>query len=137
MSGLLFRRLNPIRQQRRNVEDGLQFACVTLLHVYEQQRMLRFFAVPNGERRDAKTGAKLKRMGVRPGVPDLVVLVRGVAMFIELKADTKTARLSKPQEQWRDWLLEHGHGWACVRSVDQLKEVVNALLYGVKHARAA
>lgn len=40
------------------------------------KRGVRFFAVPNGERRDARTAMHLKRQGVVPGVPDLVILGR-------------------------------------------------------------
>lgn len=44
-----------------------------------------WFHVPNGEKRDAATAAKLKRMGVRAGVADIIVLHEGRFIAIEVK----------------------------------------------------
>lgn len=60
---------------------------------------------PNGGNRNAVTGAKLKRQGTKPGVPDALIFtpppvrpdVRGVAL--ELKR-TKGGRLSPEQREW-------------------------------------
>jgi hypothetical protein len=43
---------------------------------------------PNGERRDARTGAKLKRMGVLAGAADLLIWHRGNSFALELKSET-------------------------------------------------
>lgn len=50
-------------------EESIQVEIVARLKLsgYENQ----FFHVPNGEKRSPATGAKLKRMGVSPGVSDL------------------------------------------------------------------
>jgi hypothetical protein len=32
---------------------------------------------PSGESRDARTGAKLKHMGLQPGWPDFIIIVPG------------------------------------------------------------
>lgn len=45
-----------------------------------------YYHPPNGEARSARTGGKLKAMGVVPGVPDFcLVLDGGRAAFLELK----------------------------------------------------
>ena len=48
----------------------------------------------NGELRDEKTGAKLKRMGVKPGLPDFTILIPkqapGDIAFLEIKGDGGT-----------------------------------------------
>ncbi len=45
------------------------------------------FAVPNGGKRDVKTGAFLKKEGQLAGVADLILLLpEGEAVFVELKA---------------------------------------------------
>ena len=45
-----------------------------------------WFHVPNGELRDVRTAAKLKRMGVKPGIPDFaLVSPYGSVRFLELK----------------------------------------------------
>ena len=48
-----------------------------------------FFHPANGEYRNVITGARLKRMGLKAGVPDLVVLYGGKAVFLEIKAPKK------------------------------------------------
>lgn len=66
----------------------------------------RLFAVPNGGMRNKVTAAKLKREGVRPGVPDLMLLTprKGFAgLVIEMKRE-KGSSLSREQAEWLDWL---------------------------------
>jgi len=62
------------------------------------------FAVPNGELRDKRAAAKLKAMGVLPGVADLIFLwATGTTvrvLFLELKA--KGRGLSDAQRWFRD-----------------------------------
>ncbi len=68
------------------------------------------FAIPNGGRRDAVTGARLKAEGVRAGVPDLFLPVarRGFhGLFIELKAPGGAASLE--QHGWIARLRQAGY----------------------------
>lgn len=54
------------------------------------------FAVPNGGKRDAKTGAYLKKEGALAGVADLILLLPdGVAVFAELKDGNKPQQESQ------------------------------------------
>lgn len=59
--------------------------------------------IPNGERRDAVTGARLKALGVLPGMPDLLCgsLASGV-FFLELKR--RGGKLSPAQRRAHDML---------------------------------
>ena len=41
--------------------------------------------IPNGENRDEKTGALLKRLGAKPGAADLHFVWQGVSHWIEIK----------------------------------------------------
>lgn len=81
-----------------------------------------FFHVPNGELGESRVGAKLKRMGARPGVPDFDVISQGRAMFIELK--TGRGRLSAAQKACIGDLENTGARVAICRTVE---EVVAAL----------
>lgn len=87
-------------------ELNLQKFTVALLRLNAADRVI-WFAVPNGESRSARTGAKLKAMGVRPGVADIViVLPGGMVAFLELKA--AAGRLSDRQKVFRTFCELNG-----------------------------
>jgi hypothetical protein len=86
-----------------------------------------WFAVPNGELRDKRTGAKLKAMGVRPGVADLIFIwgelistprleVTPQLLFLELKA--RGGRLSPPQIEFRDIMRKCGAPFEVADNID-------------------
>lgn len=66
-------------------EDALHEAVVATAHASLLPGVY-WFHVPNQSRANVAYRAKLKRMGVRAGVPDLVFIHHGCAHFIELKA---------------------------------------------------
>lgn len=79
---------------------------------YPELTML--FHIPNGGKRNAREAARFKRMGVKPGVPDLFLPVprgRFHGLFIELKASK--GKLSDYQKQWLQELESSGYA-ACV-----------------------
>ena len=87
------------------------------------------FHIPNGERRDARTAAKLKSMGVRAGVPDFALPYHGGRiLFLEFKAGK--GRASVAQNAYFDRLRENQHTVAIVRSIDDVLAALNAL--GIK-----
>ena len=54
--------------------------------------------VPNGGQRSAIAGARMKRLGTVPGMPDLMVLLpAGKVLFFEVKAPN-----GRPSETQRD-----------------------------------
>ena len=68
------------------IELALQKFAASLLRLNAAPDVI-WFHPPNGEARSARTGGKLKAMGVKPGVPDLVVVLPGGhAHFLELKS---------------------------------------------------
>jgi hypothetical protein len=78
-------------------EDDLQVACMQWMK-YAHPDVLAFH-VPNGGKRNAREGAKFKRMGVLAGVPDVLILEpkQGFNGFaVELKV--KGGKLSKNQK---------------------------------------
>lgn len=90
------------------------------------------FHIPNGGKMNVATGARLKRMGVRRGVPDICVPCahyeyRG--LYIELKAEGK-----KPTPEQRK-VLEHleqqGYFVAVCDSFDKFKACVDWYMRGV------
>lgn len=68
------------------------------------------FHVPNGGRREAREAASLKKQGVKPGVPDLILPVaRGeyFGLYIELKAGKN--KPSTHQLEWIENLNQQGY----------------------------
>ena len=74
------------RKAVKHEEDALQVAVIRWWqHQYPEYAGL-LFAVPNGGRRDAREGARLKQQGVTAGVADLILLVpRPHILLLELK----------------------------------------------------
>lgn len=69
------------------------------------------FAIPNGGRRDAVTGARLKAEGVRAGVPDMFLAVprkNAPGLFLELKKQ-KGGRVSGNQKNVHEALTDAGY----------------------------
>jgi len=114
-------------------ESALQSQCVDYLTVLEKQGRLAFAAVPNGsvlagdKKRRAIQMNNLKRTGLRPGVPDLLIfLPEGRCAAAELKSDTGV--LSAVQKDWRGQLENMGFEWRLIRSLDELKDYTAELL---------
>lgn len=109
----------------RKPEEIIHVKIVALL----RKAGVRFWHTPNESKSTPAYRAKLKALGLSPGVPDLVIVTPPpcggyIAAAIELKADK--GRISDSQKEWLETL--EGFGWAvaCTKgfqaSVDQLIE---------------
>ena len=104
-------------------EEQLHRACVQLLWVYETFGRLTFAHCPNGGSRHPAEAAKLKAMGVRAGVPDLLIWTPAGGHFaIELKAGRGTE--SDAQVLWRSTLESLGHRCYVCWSLDEVEAVL-------------
>ena len=88
------------------------------------------YHIPNEGKRSPQAGAKLKRMGLSPGVPDICLPVAHggySALYIELKR-TKGGKLSDKQRAWLDRLNK----WGCLAvrcdGWEQAKRVIKGYL---------
>lgn len=103
-------------------ESGIQTAIMGFLD-RALPTSYRAFAVPNGGKRNAITGAILKREGVKAGVPDIcIVRAGGSIAFLEVKAPQGT--LSNSQKEFRDWCGEHLVPFAVVRGIGDVEAVL-------------
>jgi len=123
-------------------EEELHRACVRWADAQSGAlpELDALFHPPNGGARTAKEGARMKKMGVKPGVPDLCLpIVRPVVwkngdvipaggLWIELKSEN--GRLRDSQRVWRDRLLEHDHCWTLCRSLDAFRAAVTDYIAG-------
>ena len=84
------------------------------------------FHIPNGGSRNKAEAKKLKRQGVRAGVPDLFfpVAKRGYhGLFIELKVGKNKA--TEKQLQWLDFLNGQGYKAVVCVGFDSAKETID------------
>lgn len=98
-----------------DIEHGHQVALIRWWVYFSNslgidQRLLA--AIPNGGHRHPAVAAKMKAEGVRPGMPDLFLFfpARGYhGLGIEMKAPTKTARVSPAQTEMMGLLACRGY----------------------------
>lgn len=104
-------------------EDDEQIALFAWIdmNVNQQPELALAFHVPNGGHRNPHVGAHMKRMGVKPGVPDLLLPVkrgRWSGLAIELKR-TVGGRVSQDQQWWLVQLREQGWRTVVCRGADE------------------
>ena len=103
--------------RRASPEFDLQKAVVEHL-MLRRARGCCWFAVPNGEKRSPITGSRLKAMGTRAGVSDLIILVCGRAYALELKAGKGATSLA--QDLWGDEWVSAGGSYHVGRDLDDV-----------------
>ena len=109
-------------------EYHIHIACADYIRLKATSdwRFRAFHHSPNGEVRDARTGAKLKRMGVARGFPDFInpiVSGRWNGFAAELKGEG--GRVSKEQRQWLDIFKSQGWATMVCFSVDEFIKFVS------------
>lgn len=126
-----YRQLDLLKGKRQKgklppepLEFETQCALVRLL-CYSADPEWWWTAFPSGELRTAATGGRLKAMGLRPGMADLVFISpNGQFWGLELKA--RGGRLSDSQEAFRHWCHRHGIAYAVADSYDAAVAVLVA-----------
>jgi VRR-NUC domain len=129
---MLVREGGRLRIKEPETEQQLQRRVVKLLNARALDGVL-WFAVPNGGIRDGKTASILRLTGVRPGIPDILLLHRGRLHGLELK----TAR-GKISEEQQTMLADMTTAGARVYVAYGYAEVVDILvLWGLISTSAA
>ena len=114
----------------RHNEEKLQEVCVKWWNLtFNSQPKMRVLLhhSPNGGFRNPREAARFKRMGTRPGFPDLVLSMKSkdekyIGLDIEFKFDK--GRQTEYQKLYQQAIEEQGHKYVVVRSFDQFKEVI-------------
>lgn len=117
------------RKKPSDEEHRLQVACVRWFRLQYPQWSHALFSVPNGGRRDATTGAKLKAEGALAGVRDLILLKSNAdygALLIEMK--TQKGRQSEQQKRWEELITQDCYKYVVSRSVDDFVREVEGYL---------
>ena len=92
---------------------------------------LFIFAVPNGELRDMPTAMKLKNMGVRRGISDLICMGNGKMLYIECKRIG--GKQSDSQKRFEGKVKKNGMTYILIDPSNPVLEVVNyvRLFFGI------
>lgn len=116
--------LRKKRTVKNRPEQELQKSCVIWLEMQRRVGKLTYFHVPNGGKRSKREAWILKGLGVRAGVPDLVIgFPGGRTLYVELKAPTGSS-VSQAQKEFHEELTRMGFVVNIVRTLDQLMNAV-------------
>jgi hypothetical protein len=115
-------------------ESILQQNCVKWWRYYASTKGIdpRFMiSVPNGGKRDARTGALMKKEGAVAGVADLILFDpwgKQLPLFIEMKL--KDTYQSDSQKQFEKLYTEAGYKYTLCRNFPDFENAVNTYLCG-------
>lgn len=110
-------------------EHGIQAALVHWFRCKYPEHTHLLFAIPNGERRDKVTAARLKKAGVVAGIPDLMLAIPKPpfhGLFLELK--TATGRASRNQKAVAETLRAQNYRVALAYGLDDAIETIQTYL---------
>jgi hypothetical protein len=110
-------------RRRAQPERGLQ--CAVVEHLAWRAPVGTWFAhYPAGGRRSKVTGAILKGMGTRSGVPDLLILSRGRLFGLELKNGLR-GRLSPAQVATHAEMRKAGATIGTAGTIDEATDLLH------------
>ena len=112
----------------KGLEDKIQTVCVKWFD-YQYKHLKPLLYMNYNNPRNKIQGAKLKKMGMRKGIPDLfLALPRGLysGLYIEIK--TPKGVLSKSQKEYSVTLQNAGFHWVMCRSFDEFKKEIEKYL---------
>lgn len=107
--------LLPDPPARRNDEEQLHRSVVKYLQ-WALPADATYYHPANGGLRSKTAASRMVGLGVRAGIPDLAIVWRGRAVFVELKASR--GQLSAHQRQMIDKLIYCGAEVMCCRSLE-------------------
>jgi hypothetical protein len=114
-------------------EADLQIQVADLLRIHQKRQRFIFWSTPNELLGSARTKgglgrmARFKRMGLRSGVSDLIIIRFGGAFLLELK--TEGGKQSENQKSFQRDAIDAGASYAVAHNLD---EAIDALkIWGI------
>lgn len=123
-----------LKRPRNNYEEQLQIQAVAWFHRQYPKYHKLFYHPANGGKRGKATAIKLKLMGVRRGVPDIILDVTSKidgtsypGLRIELKPDKKLVKSypSKEQREVIEAMKDQGYYATVCYGLEEFQKVVN------------
>ncbi len=109
-------------------EESIQHKCVMWFDAnFPKYRLLLVHHYNNP--RNAIQGAKLKGLGLKKGIPDLVLYLPNKTshgLFIEMK--NEKGRLQPQQLKYSELLPSVGYKWELCRSLEEFKQIISKYL---------
>ena len=103
-------------------ERDIHITICALLDVYAHPRLI-WFHPANGEKRNIVTAMRLKKMGVKRGIPDLVfTLPDGRSAYMEIK--TTKGRMSDHQKYYRQKCWDMNVPYVLVTNADDAMAIL-------------
>lgn len=100
-------------------EDQIQIEVARWLD-HKLPKDWRWYHCPNGGFRKKATAGRFKAMGLKSGVPDIIICrPNGPDIWIELKSFGGV--LQATQKEWRDWAKANGRPFFVARSVGEVE----------------
>jgi len=118
-----------MRSRKPKSEESEQITLVKWFRLAHPKIKNLLFHVPNGAATAAR-GAKLKKMGVVAGVPDLILCVttkKYPGLFLELKKE-KTGVVSEAQHRMHKLLKKQGYKCVVCFGFDEAKQAIEDYL---------
>ena len=110
-----------MKARRKQPEQILQRQIAEFLTLALPTPDAWFTAIPAGGGGKVR-GAILKGMGYKAGTPDMLVIYKGLPIWLELKSATGT--LSMAQKQCLHDLINAGCKWALCRTLDDVERAL-------------
>jgi len=105
-------------------EHAMQATLMDYLAI-QYRYELYAFAIPNAGQRSPRIGKRMKDEGMRAGVADICVMLKGgKVIWVELK--TAKGRLSPAQKDFRLICRSLGHTYLLARSVSEAIDLLKA-----------
>lgn len=120
----------------KDLEALIQEACVTWFSYQYPEWALLLHHSPNGGKRNAKEAAKFKRMGVRAGFPDLILLLPNGTyhyLAIEMKTEERGSAQTANQKQYQRLIEAHGGKYVVCRSEQEFENIISSYLMPIVH----
>lgn len=121
---------SPVKPARKHEEDDLTIQVAEYCELLLLQKKITAFSHIPQETFTKSWGVKRKNtaMGVRSGVPDMLIVYPTKVLFLELKKE-KGGVVSPAQDQWLQALRGTGKVFAAVaRGWTEAERVINGLL---------
>ena len=110
------------------LEFDEQWRVVAYLDLLSGSNKIKYSAIPNSTyTKSWKQKAKNKMSGLRPGLPDLFIIINTKPLFIEMKR-IKRGVLSPQQKEWINCIKEAGIDCYVCKGFHESKAVIDQYL---------